>query len=106
MLEYFVVSPDGSKAWVVDFFSNRKIAYVNTQTMTMKKCIGIWFLSITTWSSISSDGNTLLITSQSGNKIYKWDVTDPMFPEYEEMFINNTEAMQLTHMKQLIVDGS
>ncbi|MBL0072542.1 MAG: hypothetical protein IPP34_12370 [Bacteroidetes bacterium] len=87
----FVVSPDGSKAWVVDFSQTGRIAYVNTQTMTLEKMY--WdpgFFQSPHGSTISSDGNTLLITGQSGNKIYKWDVTDPMFPEYEEIFINNT----------------
>ena len=87
----FVLSPDGTKAWVVDFSSTGRIAYVNTQTMTLEKMYADpGLFNSPHGSTISSDGNTILVTGQIGNKIFKWDVTDPMFPEYEEIVINSS----------------
>lgn len=85
----FTISADGTKAWIVDF-SQGRVAYVNLQTMTLEKMYSDPGFTNPHGSAISPDGNTLLVTGQIGNVIYKWDVTDPMFPEYTEIIINSS----------------
>jgi YVTN family beta-propeller protein len=87
----FAISPDGTKAWVIDLSSNGRIAYVDLQTMQLQLIYqdGSNFAS-PHGSVVSPSGNFLYVTGQVGNVIYKWDVTDPMNPEYDVLIINNS----------------
>jgi len=87
----FAMSPDGTKAWVVDFSQTGRVAYVDLVNMQlMKMYTDPGFFTNPHGSGVSPDGLTLMVTGQIGNKIYKWDVTDPMQPEYTEVIINNS----------------
>ncbi len=87
----FSISADGKKAFVVDFSQNGRIAYVDLENMT---CPLVYsdpgFFVSPHGSYLSPDGNTLMVTGQSGNVIYKWDVTDPLQPDYDPVTINTT----------------
>ena len=84
----FTISSDGTEAWVVDF-NNGRVAYVNLTNMTLAKMYPSIF-SLPHGSMISADGNTLYITGQVGNVIHKGDVSDPMFPDFEDIIINTS----------------
>ncbi len=86
----FTLSPDGNKAWVVDF--DGRVAYVNLQgNMSLAMMYnGPGLFSSPHGSAISSDGNTLYITGSQSDEIYKADVTDPMAPDIEEIIINSS----------------
>jgi|SRR5688572_19094107 len=87
----FAISPDGTKAWVVDFSSNGRVAYVNLQTMSLEMMYqGPGLFTSPHGSALSQDGNTLYVTAQLGDIIYKGDVTDPMNPDFEEIIINSS----------------
>jgi YVTN family beta-propeller protein len=76
---------------VVDFEQSGKVAYVNLNTMTLELMYqGTGVFSYPHGSAISSDGNTLYVTGQQGDIIYKCDVTDPMSPDIQEIIINNS----------------
>ncbi|HMT28356.1 MAG TPA: beta-propeller fold lactonase family protein [Bacteroidia bacterium] len=86
----FAISPDGTKAWVISLESNGKAAYVDLQTMQLMLTYqdGSNFAS-PHGSVVSPNGNFLYVTGQLGNQIYKWDVTDPMNPEYDVITIKS-----------------
>jgi YVTN family beta-propeller protein len=87
----FTISPDGTKAWVVDFSANGRVAYVNLTDMTVPLIYqGSGLFSSPHGSAVSPDGNTIYITQQLGDIIYKGDVTDPMNPDFEEIIINTS----------------
>lgn len=82
----FVISPDSKKAFVVDWNSSGKIAYLDVENMTT--------LPGSPWSGfvwphgsgLSPDGDTLYVTCQTGNFIYKIPVNDPS--SFEEISID------------------
>lgn len=87
----FTISPDGSKAWVVDFSSAGRIAYVNLNTMQLELMYSDpGMFNSPHGSMISPDGNILYVTGQLSNVIYKWDVTNTLTPDYEEIIISNS----------------
>lgn len=103
----FTISPDGTKAWVVDFSTAGRIAYVNLNTMQLELMYADpGLFNSPHGSMISPDGTTLYVTGQLSNVIYKWDVTDPLNPEYEELIINNSGATAESHEILFSPDGS
>ncbi len=104
----FAISPDGTKAWVVDFSPNGRVAYVNLTTMQLELMYaGPGLFSSPHGSMVSPDGNTLYVTSQLGNIIYKGDITDPMNPDFEDIIINNSGGNQAEpHEIAFSPDGS
>ncbi|MBL4755137.1 MAG: hypothetical protein JKY52_16270, partial [Flavobacteriales bacterium] len=76
----FALSDDGTKAFVVDLNASGSVAVVDLETMTMiVKYAGAGLLD---WphGSVVKDSNTLYITAQFGNFIYKIDISDIMSP--------------------------
>jgi YVTN family beta-propeller protein len=104
----FTISPDGTKAWVVDFSLNGRIAYVDLNTMQLKlHYTDPGFFNNPHGSAISADGNTLYVTGQLGNVIYKWDVTNPLTPDYQTIVINSSGAPNAdSHELMFSPDGS
>jgi len=103
----FAISPDGTKAWVIDLSSNGRAAYVDLQTMQLQLIYqdGSNFSS-PHGSVVSPSGNFLYVTGQLGNTIYKWDVTDPMMPEYEVITIKSGLPSADPHNITFSPDGS
>ena len=84
----FAISPDGTKAWVVDFATIGRVAYVDLVNMqllaTYQDGSNIFNPH---GSAVSPNGNFLYVTGQVGNKIYKFDLSDPMIPDYSDINI-------------------
>jgi DNA-binding beta-propeller fold protein YncE len=104
----FAMSPDGTKAWVVDFSSTGRVAYVDLVNMELKLLYtDPGFFNNPHGSAVSPDGNTLYVTGQIGNVIYKWDVTNPLAPDYETININNSGGLNADpHELAFSPDGS
>lgn len=77
----FAFSNDSKKAFIIDWSANGKIAYVNVENMTL----------IDTWqgsglylephgSAMGPNGDSLYVTAQNGNCIYKISPIDPISP--------------------------
>jgi len=82
----FVISPDSKKAFIIDWNSTGKIAYVDVENMAIMPG-SPW--SGFVWphgSGLSPNGDTLYVTCQSGNFIYKIPVNDPS--SFEEISID------------------
>jgi DNA-binding beta-propeller fold protein YncE len=82
----FTFTPDSKKAFIVDWSANGKIAYVNLETMAL----------IDTWqgsglylephgSAMGPNGDSLYVTAQNGNCIYKISPLDPISPRLVSM---------------------
>ncbi|MFN5224888.1 MAG: YncE family protein [Bacteroidota bacterium] len=87
----FAISPDGTKAWVVDFSVIGRVAYVdlvNMQLLSTYQYPGLF--SNPHGSAVSPDGSFLYVTGQVGNKIYKFDLSTPLIPDYTEININTS----------------
>jgi len=103
------ITPDGKIGFVVDWESDSKIAVVNLETMSfITQYKGLAF---THGSCINSTGTTLYVTSQTGNYIYKFDVTNPFFASYEKITLdglswNNIEGHYDPHEIMLAPDES
>lgn len=87
----FSISPDGTKAWVIDLNNIGRIAYVNLTTMSFV----MYYQDGSAFSSphgsfMDPTGQFLYVTDQLGNRIYKWDISNPNLPEYEAITINTT----------------
>ncbi len=87
----FAISPDGTKAWVISLENQGRIAYVDLTTMELKLIYsdGSNFSS-PHGSVVDPTGNFLYVTGQLSNVIYKWNVSDPMNPEYDVITINSS----------------
>ena len=87
----FALSADGTKAFVVDLNASGSIAVVDLDAMTMiVKYAGAGLLD---WphGSVIKDNNTLYVTAQFGNFIYKIDISDIMSPNIEKVTIATGE---------------
>ncbi|MFM8950783.1 MAG: YncE family protein [Bacteroidota bacterium] len=87
----FALSPDGTKAWVVDFSVIGRVAYVdlvNMQLLATYQDPGLF--SNPHGSAVSPNGDFLYVTGQLGNKIYKFDLSTPLIPDYTEININTS----------------
>ncbi len=103
----FTISSDGTKAWAVDFSATGRIAYVDLVNMQLGLIYSDpGFFSSPHGSMVNSSGNTLYVTGQIGNKIYKWDVTNPLQPDYEEIIINSGGTNADPHEIAFSPDGS
>lgn len=104
----FVISPDGTKAWVIDLSTVGRIAYVNLVDMSLVMYYTDPGLFTSPHGSfMNPSGNILYVTDQLGNKIYKWDVSNPLAPDYEEVVINSSGGLT-AHPHEIIFhpDGS
>lgn len=72
----FSITSDSKKAFCIDWSSTGKIAYINLETMSL---ISIWtgLFSFPHGSAINPTNDTLYVTAQTGNFIYKIPVNDP-----------------------------
>lgn len=76
----FSITPDGQRAYVVDWNPNGRIAQVNLNTMQFELMFqGSGLLVQPHGSAIHPNGDTLYVTCNQGNYIYKFDISDPQF---------------------------
>jgi YVTN family beta-propeller protein len=104
----FALSPDGTKAWVVDFSVIGRVAYVdlvNMQLLATYQDPGLF--TNPHGSVVSPNGAFLYVTGQVGNKIYKFDLANPLIPDYTEININTAGgATADAHEIMFSPDGS
>ncbi len=106
------ISPDGTTAFVVDWNFNGRTAVIDLANMNwMLTYSGSSLLVQPHGSAVSSNNNTLLLTCNLGNYLYKVDVTDPTSPSFDKIIIDgssfpsNTSA-QNAHEVIFTPDGS
>jgi DNA-binding beta-propeller fold protein YncE len=88
----FALSADGTIAFVVDLSASGSIAVVDVETMTMIVKYGGAGLFDWPHGSMVKDANTLYITSQFGNFIYKIDISDIQNPNIEKVVLGTGES--------------
>jgi YVTN family beta-propeller protein len=104
----FAISPDGTKAWVIDLNNIGRIAYVDLVNMSLV----MYYNDGSSFSSphgsfLDPSGTFLYVTDQLGNKLYKWDVSNPNLPEYETVVVNTTPGQPAEpHEVMFHPDGS
>lgn len=76
------ISSDSKKAFVVDWETDGKIAYVDLENLQLLSTYqGSGLLAWPHGSAVNAASTTLYITAQYGNFIYKIDITDPLNPQ-------------------------
>jgi YVTN family beta-propeller protein len=82
------LSPDGTKAFVIDFEDEGKIAYVNLENLSLIQMYqGSGVFASPHGSCVNNSFTILYVTSQFGNFIYKIDITNPTFPQIEQIVL-------------------
>ncbi len=77
----FTVSNDGTKGFAVDWSANGKVAYVDLKNMNLLHTwTGSMLFEYPHGSAINATDDTLYLTGQTGNFIYKVPVSDPASP--------------------------
>jgi DNA-binding beta-propeller fold protein YncE len=77
----FIFSPDNKHAYVVDWSAQGVINYIDLEQMKVLRVYAYDWLKYPHGITLNPSGNTLYVLSQSGNAMYKINVTDPLFPE-------------------------
>lgn len=87
----FAISDDGSKAYVIDWSANGTIAVVDL--INMKVLVHYKGSGLFQWphGSAMRDVNTLYVTAQTGNFMYKIDVSNLSSPDIEEIILQPGE---------------
>jgi DNA-binding beta-propeller fold protein YncE len=78
------ISDDSKTAFAVDWSASGRIACIDLESMALKKMYqgsGLFIYP----HGVSINENSVYVTAQTGNFIYKIDVTDINFPEIEEI---------------------
>jgi YVTN family beta-propeller protein len=93
----FAITPDSRHAFVVhwDPQGAGRIAWVDLETMQTNEIYQSSELNQTHGSTVSPDGNTLYVTTTSGNFIYKFDVSDPTDPQFEKVVIDGVSPVPI-----------
>ncbi|HUM47962.1 MAG TPA: YncE family protein, partial [Chitinophagales bacterium] len=82
------ISSDGTKAFVVDWDDEGKIAYVDLENLKFNQYYqgsGLFFGPHGSW--LNNAFTTLYVTAQYGNFIYKIDITNPSFPVIDQVVL-------------------
>lgn len=79
------ITGDGTKGFAVDWSDVGKVAYVDLENMQFIRYYNGLAFPHGSW--VNKAGTTLYVSSQSGNYIYKFDVTNPDFPEVEQIVL-------------------
>jgi YVTN family beta-propeller protein len=87
------ITPDSKKAFVVDWSAEGRIACIDLENYTLIKIYqGPGFLTYPHGSCVNKAGNYLYVTAQTGNFIYKIDISDPLYPSVEEISLGVNET--------------
>jgi YVTN family beta-propeller protein len=90
----FAITSDSRKAFVVDWNSNGKIAYVDLENMQLLAMYqGTGLLNSPHGSAVNNAMTALYITGQTGNFIYKIDITDPMNPDFSQVVLETGQPV-------------
>jgi DNA-binding beta-propeller fold protein YncE len=78
----FLITKDGSRAFVLDSENDGKVVVVNLNTMIDEKYYsGTGLFVLPHGMSLSADEHYLYILPSGANFVYKMDVTDPLHPQ-------------------------
>ncbi|MEY2899496.1 MAG: hypothetical protein RL138_1549 [Bacteroidota bacterium] len=78
----FIISKDGSRAFVLDSENDGRVVVVNLNTMIDEKYYsGTGLFVLPHGMSLSPDEHYLYVLPSGGNFVYKMDVTDPLQPQ-------------------------
>jgi len=109
----FVITPDSRYAFIVDFNPNGKVVYVDLEELVVKQTYGGQNFLVNPhgiWAD--SDFDTLYVTPQYGNFVYRLDITDPLNPEkLDDLVLDpgqpaSTNSTLNAHQAILSPDGS
>lgn len=95
----FAITPDSRHAFVVhwDPQGAGRIAWVDLETMQLNQIYQSSALNNTHGSVVSPDGNTLYVTTTLGNFIYKFDVSDPSSPSFDQIVIDGVSSVPVAN---------
>ncbi len=83
------ISSDSKKAFLVNWNANGSIAYVDLESLTLLSTYqsqsGLF--AFPHGIAIHPNGKQLYVSAQTGNFIYKIDITNPFFPEEEKIVL-------------------
>lgn len=79
------ITGDGRRGFAVDWSDAGKVAYVDLEGMKFIRYYNGLAFPHGSW--VNKAGTTLYVTSQSGNYIYKLDITNPDFPDVEQIVL-------------------
>lgn len=88
----FAITPDSRHAFVIDWSTSGRIAWVDLETMQCNLVYQTSAFVQTHGSAVSPNGNSLYVTTTSGNFIYKFDITDPNNPSWDEIIIDGVSS--------------
>ena len=88
----FAITPDSRHAFVIDWSTTGRIAWVDLEAMQFNLLYQSSAFVQTHGSLISPDGNSLFVTTTSGNFIYKFDITDPTSPSWDQIIIDGVST--------------
>lgn len=86
----FAITNDGTKAYCVDWSGSGKVTIVDLVNFTVIGGIGSLFYPH--GSALSADEKFLYVTAQTGNHLYKIDVSDSQNLDYEEITLDGSPA--------------
>lgn len=88
----FAITPDSRHAFVVHWDPNGagRIAWVDLETMQCLQVYQSSLLNQTHGSCVSASGDTLFVTNTASNYVYRFDVSDPTSPSFDQLAIDGT----------------
>ncbi len=92
----FYITPDSRHGFAVNWSNPGSIAYVDLQNMTLLKIYSGSIFTFPHGITGNATGDTLYITAQYGNFIFKLDVSDPYFPNIQQVSLVTGQAPTTT----------
>ncbi len=83
------ITSDSRYGFVVNWTAGGNVAFIDLQSMTLMPVQPFTGLNSPHGVAISSDSKTLYVTAQTGNYIYKFDITDPLNPNQDIITLEN-----------------
>lgn len=80
----FALSDDNKSAFVVDWEADGRIAWIDLEKESVQYINGLTYPH---GSALNHAGTILYVTSQSGNYLYKIDLSNPAFISYEQIVL-------------------
>lgn len=90
----FAITPDSRHAFAVHWSPSGpgRIVWVDLESMQFLQEYQSSVLNQTHGSAVSPDGSSLYVTTTAGNFIYKFDVTDPTSPSFDQIIIDGVSS--------------
>jgi len=89
----FAITSDSKKAFVINWSASGSIAVVDLENMTLLITYqGAGLLEWPHGSTLNQAGTTLYLTAQTGNFIYKIDITDINSPNFEQVVLQTGQT--------------